>query len=148
LTGLRRSSRSEAFSGEGARLFGGRWNSPGVAVVYASESLALAALETLAHADRRRFERGYLAYRLRVPERLILAVEQDTLSPDWRDRPVSLGARRLGDGWVEEGASVALSVPSALVPFERNLLLNPAHRDFGAVHIEEPVEFSFDERLA
>jgi RES domain-containing protein len=138
----------DALSGEGARLFGGRWNSPGVGLIYASDSSALAALETLAHSDRRRFERRYLAYRLRLPERLVLKLVEADVPPDWRDRPVSLGARRIGDGWVREGASVALSVPSVLVPLERNLVVNPAHPDFRTLEISDPVEFVFDSRLS
>jgi RES domain-containing protein len=148
LVTVRHGSATEAFSGEGARLFGGRWNSPGFAVIYASDSLALAALEALAHSDRRRFERRYLAYRLRLPERLVLTLADGDVPRDWRDRPVSLSARRIGDGWVSEGASVALSVPSVLVPLERNLVVNPAHPDFRALEIFEPLEFVFDSRLA
>jgi RES domain-containing protein len=147
LVTIEHGSAAEAFSGEGARLFGGRWNSPGFGVIYASDSVALAALETLVHADRRRFERRYLAYRLRLPQKLVLTLAQTEVPKDWRERPVSLGARRIGDGWVSEGASVALSVPSVLVPLERNLIVNPAHPDFRAVEIAEPQEFAFDSRL-
>ncbi|MEX2535086.1 MAG: RES family NAD+ phosphorylase [Trueperaceae bacterium] len=148
LVSARHATLGDAFSGDGARLFGGRWNSPGVAVIYVSGSLALAALETLAHADRRRFERRYVAYRLTFPERQVLTLAEGDVPDDWRDRPVSVGARRVGDGWVREAASAALSVPSVLVPLERNLVLNPAHPDFKAVEIEQPLEFVFDARLA
>lgn len=136
-----------AFSGEGARRYGGRWNAPGRAVVYASEHLSLAALETLAHADRRRFERGYVAFEVRVPEALVLELRDEDVPADWRARPVSAGARAVGDAWLAQRASVALRVPSVLVPQERNLLLDPAHPRFGDVVVGPAQPFRFDERL-
>lgn len=136
-----------AFSGEGARRSGGRWNAPGRPVVYASLHLSLAALETLAHADRRSFERDYAAFTVHVPHALVLELRDDDLPGDWRARPVSAGARSVGDAWLAQRASVALSVPSVLVPPERNLLLDPAHPRFGEVRIGAPQRFRFDERL-
>jgi RES domain-containing protein len=136
-----------AFSGEGARRYGGRWNAPGRPLVYASLHLSLAALETLAHADRRRFERDYVTFEVRVPHDLILELRDEDLPADWRARPVSLGARGVGDAWLAQRASVALSVPSVLVPQERNLLLDPGHRRFEEVRIGAPQPFRFDERL-
>ena len=136
-----------AFSGEGARRYGGRWNTPGRPVVYASLHLSLAALETLAHADRRRFERDYVTFEVRVPHDLILELRDEDLPDVWRARPVSAGARAVGDAWLAQRASVALSVPSVLVPQERNLLLDPTHPRFGDVRIGAPQPFRFDERL-
>jgi RES domain-containing protein len=120
---------------------------PGRPVVYASLHLSLAALETLAHADRRRFERDYVAFEVRVPHALILELRDEDLPDDWRARPVSAGARAVGDAWLSQRASVALSVPSVLVPQERNLLLDPAHPRFDEVRIGAPQRFRFDERL-
>lgn len=140
-------SKEAAFSGEGARRFGGRWNSPGIAVVYTSANLSLAALETLAHADRRRFERDYVTLRLRIPEDEVHLLDEAALPTDWQERPVSQAARRIGDAWVKAQASVALSVPSVIVPVERNLLLNPAHPHFAKVVIDAPLPFRFDARL-
>jgi len=136
-----------AFSGEGARRYGGRWNAPGRPLVYASLHLSLAALETLAHADRRRFERDYVAFEVHVPHHLILELRDEDLPSDWRARPVSAGARAVGDAWLAQRASAALSVPSVLVPQERNLLLDPGHPRFAEVRIGAPQAFRFDERL-
>ncbi len=136
-----------AFSGEGSRRYGGRWNAPGRPIVYASLHLSLAALETLAHADRRRFERDYVTFEVRVPHDLILELRDEDLPDDWRARPVSTGARAVGDAWLAQRASVALTVPSVLVPQERNLLLDPAHPRFGEVGIGAPRRFRFDDRL-
>jgi RES domain-containing protein len=138
---------ADAFSGEGARRYGGRWNAPGRAVVYVSAHLSLAALESLAHADRRRFERDYVAFELVVPHALVLELRDEDLPDDWRARPTSPGARAVGDAWLEARASAALSVPSVLVPPERNLLLDPRHPRFDEVRIAAPLGFRFDERL-
>lgn len=142
------SNQPDAFSGEGSRLFGGRWNSPGVRVTYISSNLSLAALETLVHADRRRFERDYVAFKLRLPETLVLELRDEDLPQDWQVRAVSEGARRVGGAWLEAQASVALSVPSVIVPEERNYLLNPEHPQFSELTIEDPRPFRFDARLA
>lgn len=143
-----RGSRTEAFSGAGARLFGGRWNSIGVPLVYTSSTLSLAALETLTHADRESIARDWVAFELFVPEELVLELRDEDLPADWRATPVSPGARHVGDAWVAQAASAALSVPSAIVPVERNYLLNPAHADFGSLEIREPRTFRFDGRIA
>jgi hypothetical protein len=87
-----------AFSGEGARRFGGRWNAPGRPVVYVSLRLSLAALKTLAHADRRRFERDYVAFEVTMTDDVILELRDDDLPGDWRARPVNPGARVWGAG--------------------------------------------------
>ena len=141
-------AQADAFGGEGARLFGGRWNSPGLRAVYVSSSLSLAALETLVHADRRRFERDYVSFKLAIPEALVLELRAENLPEDWRARAVSGGARRVGDAWLTAHASVALAVPSVIVPEERNYLLNPAHPQFSELNIEAPQPFRFDARLA
>jgi RES domain-containing protein len=140
-------SPAAAFSGEGARRYGGRWNAPGRPVVYASLHLSLAALETLAHAERTRFERDYVAFAVRVPHALVLELRDEDVPADWRARPASVGARAVGDAWLEARASVALLVPSVLVPQERNLLLDPDHPRFGNVAIGPATAFRFDDRL-
>lgn len=140
-------SPDDAFSGEGARRYGGRWNGPGRPVVYASEHLSLAALETLAHAERSRFQREYVAFAVEVPSDLVLMLRRDDLPSDWRARPNSPGARAIGDAWLAQEASVALLVPSVLVPQEHNLLLNPQHPRFDLVTIGAGAPFRFDERL-
>jgi RES domain-containing protein len=138
---------ADAFSGEGARRFGGRWNAPGRRVVYTSEHLSLAALETLAHADRRRFERDLVAFAVELPAELVALLADANLPEGWRARPDAPSARAVGDAWLAAGTHVALSVPSVLVPQERNLLLAPTHPRFDEVRIGPPTPFRFDERL-
>jgi RES domain-containing protein len=139
--------RRNAFSGEGAKRFGGRWNSPGVAVVYLSEHQSLAALEIFVHLQPLVPHDKYLAYFVEWDE-----AQMETLSPkklplDWRASPPSSATMQLGDQWVAEKRSAVLAVPSAIVPAERNFLLNPAHPKFGQLRLHKPVGFTFDNRL-
>lgn len=140
-------TRDSAFSGEGARLYGGRWNSPGRRVVYLSATLSLAALETLVHADRRAFQRDYVAFRVELPDTALLWLPPTEVPAGWRARPVSPEARLVGDAWLREGASLALWVPSAVVPLEHNLLLDPEHARWSEAHVSDAMPFRFDDRL-
>lgn len=133
-----------AFDGEGARLFGGRWNSRGTRVVYVSSSRSLAALETLVHLNPPvLFE--FVAIAIEIDHRLVKKVT--TLPPDWKEEPPGPSTQQIGDRWVAGARSVALELPSAIVPGESNYLLNPIHPDFKACAIRPPEPFSFDPRL-
>lgn len=136
-----------AFDGEGARLFGGRWNSAGTRVVYCSETLALAALEVVVRVQSSRLLTAYVAFPLEFPEALIAIVNPGALPPGWRDTPPPATARQVGDAWIAEARSAVLKVPSAIVEEEYNCLLNPAHADFSRVAIGQPRRFRFDQRL-
>ena len=138
-----------AFSGEGARLYGGRWNSPGVAVVYTAQSLSLAQLELLVHLEAEAVLRGHWRYfAVDVAPRVIIACESwIDLPPDWAAWPAPTATQAIGDRWIAESVSVALSVPSAVTPGERNLLLNPAHPEYAAVLVTAPEPLRLDQRL-
>jgi RES domain-containing protein len=135
-----------AFTGEGAALFGGRWNSRGVAVVYTSATRSLAALETLVHFNPP-VQFSYQIFGLRFREELLEKLAPAQLPTDWRAEPPTQATMRLVDRWVREGRSAVLAVPSAIIPEEANYLLNPAHRDFKRIQIGEPEAFAFDARL-
>ena len=136
-----------AFDGEGAREYGGRWNSPGVAVVYLAESLALAALEVLVHLQDAGPLPSYSAVPVHFDARLMMTLPRTDLPADWRASPPPMALRELGDAWVRAGKSVVLAVPSAVVEMERIFLLNPAHAAFRRVHIGQPQPFAMDDRL-
>jgi RES domain-containing protein len=137
----------EAFDGEGARLYGGRWNSPGVAVVYASESRALATLEILAGLQTNSPLHEYVLIPAEFDDSIVVAVEPKELSADWRRNPPPRSTQRLGDDWIASGASGVLKVPSALVPQESNYLFNPRHPAFLEVRIGKPERLAMDPRL-
>lgn len=138
---------ADAFSGEGARLFGGRWNSIGRPMVYAAESKALAALEILVHVDDGGLMDEYLCIPIRFDGRLMRSLDLKSLPENWRTNPPPASIRRIGDAWVEEGRSVVLEVPSVLIPGEGNYLINPQHPNLGKVKVGPPEPFEFDPRL-
>jgi len=143
----RRRYAADAATGEGARLCGGRWNSRGVRVVYASTSLALAALETFVNLEPNLQPRDLVSIEGVISEELENGrLDQRTLPRDWHQtRDESL--RRFGDEWIRAGQTMALLVPSAAIRGEWNVLLNPAHPDFQKVQFGEPVRFHFDARM-
>src|SRR5215475_1948150 len=104
----RRRYAADAATGEGARLFGGRWNSRGVRVVYASTSLALAALETFVNLEPNLQPRDLVSIEGEISEELEIGrLDQKALPPDWhKARDGSL--RRFGDGWIRAGQTMAL----------------------------------------
>lgn len=138
---------STALDGEGARLVGGRWNSPGRRAVYLSEHLSLAALEVLAH-----FTKGtapeHVAIPLDVPEDMSIYTPTLTaLPPDWRAVEAPPSTQRFGDAWLNGATTALMRVSSVIIPEEFNFVLNPAHPDFARIKTHPPVPFSFDPRL-
>jgi RES domain-containing protein len=124
--------------GEGAKISGGRWNSPGTAVAYTGSCSALCALEYLAHSSV--MPSGLTLMLIEVPETL----EIERIS----DAPADIGAsRQIGDEWAASKATALLEVPSVLVPRQRNYLINPAHKLFGAIRVVDRAGFAFDSRL-
>lgn len=143
---VREKHAATAFNGEGAALYGGRWNSRGNRVVYASINLSLAALETLVHLNPRMFFR-YLAFPVDFDESLVEKAEISGLPADWREEPPPPSSQRFGDEWLREARSAVIELPSVIVPGESNYLLNLSHPGFQAVSIGKPEPFSFDPRL-
>lgn len=144
---VKRRHVEEAFNGEGARLYGGRWNSPGVPVVYVAESRALAALEIMAGLRSRATLNAYVLIEVRFEEYLVEELDRDSLPVAWRTSPPRPETQAIGDRWVREARSVVLRVPSVVIPAEFNFLLNPTHPEFDAVEILGPTPFEFDSRL-
>ncbi len=135
-----------AFSGAGARLAGGRWNLPGTPLVYASETLSLASLETFVHlqpVDRRV---RYVWFRIAIPATVRIDAPA-ALPKEWREEPPDEATQRLGSQWAQQNKSAVLRVPSILLPGEFNLLLNPAQAHFKRLKISAAQPFDFDGRL-
>jgi RES domain-containing protein len=133
-----------AFSGEGARLYGGRWNSAGTAMVYTSATKALAALETLVHLNPPVLFK-YVVIPIRFDEALVERVKG--LPAGWMEQPPPRSVQVIGDAWVRERRSAVLEVPSVIVPGEFHYLLNPVHADFRKVAMGKAEVFAFDPRL-
>ncbi|HEY6206437.1 MAG TPA: RES family NAD+ phosphorylase [Chthoniobacterales bacterium] len=136
-----------AFSGEGARIFEGRWNSLGVRMVYCSENLALAALEIVAHTRAVRIRDKFRAFRIGFAHSLMETVDLKKLPKGWNAQPPGPVSKQIGDDWIKSGRSAVLALPSVLVPLERTFLLNPKHVDFVKIKIADAGEFVLDRRL-
>jgi RES domain-containing protein len=136
-----------AFDGEGARLYGGRWNSVGVSLVYGSQHQSLAALEARVHIDKTKMRKLYKCFAFHFDEDLMELFRVGGLPKDWQQEPPPPSLQLLGDNWVKSGASVILAVPSVVIPKELNYLINPKHPDFAKLKIEKPTDFAFDQRL-
>ena len=136
-----------AFDGEGARRYGARWNSPGHAAVYVSESRALATLEILAGLRTPAVVPAYLLIGVEFDDALVTSIEPGDLSQNWNAYPPDPATQMAGDKWIVEGTSAILRVPSAMVPGEFNYLLNPRHPDFGSIRIGDPEDLHLDPRI-
>lgn len=136
-----------AFTGEGARRYGGRWNSPGHPIVYLAQSQALAALEMLVHLEVADALRHYQVCPVTFSESVLERIDISLLPSNWSKDPAPARLRTIGDEWIESRRSAVLEVPSAIVTAERNFLLNPMHRDFHKIKTGTPQRFRFDRRL-
>ena len=122
--------RADDMSGTGAKLTGGRWNSPGAAVMYCASNIALATLETLSTLQLGPMPFNRYVVRIAIPDDVW--ARRSILSPlpsGWDAVPAGLASRNAGDAWIASGASALLMVPSVIVPDEQNILLNPSHAD-------------------
>lgn len=146
---LVRPAWAPGLDGEGARLAGGRWNSPGVAVVYCGSSLALCVLESFVHlpSAMRAVDALPMMITVRIapPSPQQVAHIEDLGAVDLED---IAACRAAGDAWVAQGAALALSVPSVVVPQERNIVLNVAHPAMAGLAVVSQETFRLDQRLA
>jgi len=139
----------DAFTGEGARRYGGRWNPVGYPVVYTSQSRALGMLETLVHLTLEAQSMQFFMFEITLPR--LASTKQ--LAPTKRASMPGQGTLRMrasqdvGRKWLQEGSTLALQVPSVIVPCEFNHVLNVQHPLFCRLRISEPVPVSFDSRL-
>lgn len=139
--------QESAFTGDGAKTYGGRWNSKGVPIIYTADSLALASIEILVNLPSVKLLDNYLRIPVHFKENLVQVLPFTDLPLDWNSRPVSQSTQILGDKWFKEQRSAVLKVPSVVVPEEYIYLLNPAHPDFARIEIGTPVAYHFDSRL-
>ncbi|MGA2113277.1 MAG: RES domain-containing protein [Bryobacteraceae bacterium] len=140
------SSRYPANDGNGAAQYGGRWNHKGVPVIYAAESRALCALEIL--ASGRELANDYISIPIEVPDDIPCRILRATELPEgWNAAEHGNSTRELGTAWADSNETVVLVVPSAVLPRERNYLINPRHAGFSRITFHDAEPFSFDSRL-
>jgi RES domain-containing protein len=138
-------SRHSPESGEGARLHGGRWNSPGRAVIYACETQTGAMLEKLVHTNGR-MPKHQVCVTFEAPDSLGTETIEPSSIADW-DHADMIASRKAGDAWLEAGKTAVLRVPSVVFDVEKNVLINPAHADFRQVKVAGIDPVRWDDRL-
>ncbi|MDI5885682.1 RES family NAD+ phosphorylase [Cobetia amphilecti] len=137
-----------AFDGEGARLYGGRWNTKGKACVYLASTESLAMLEVMVHLEDNQLLKEYALLEVTFREEVLMQLPEDVLPADWRAEPAPPSTAEIGDDWLEGQSSLVLAVPSVVAPRETNYLVNPEHPAFLALaQSAEEVEFTPDRRL-
>jgi RES domain-containing protein len=115
-------------------------------MLYCGATASLCALEVLAHSAR--LPTDMIVVQARIPNSLLIqTVEESDLPPNWSSPIASKKTQALGTDWIKSGATAVLSVPSVIVPSERNYLLNPVHPDFARIRFFPPRPFTFDRRL-
>jgi RES domain-containing protein len=140
---------AEDITGNGARLYGGRWNSEGLFAVYTSSSRSLALLETLAHTPAKLLsEKVYLLITFFVPDNLEKEIlDKEKLITGWDAPDTRLLTKKIGDKFLRNKSSLLLSVPSVLMPEENNFIINPLHTDFKKLKIVHKRRIHFDNRV-
>ena len=136
-----------AFDGEGARLYGGRWNSRGVPVIYCSSTTSLAVLEVFANVQRADLLATYVVISCSFDASLVSPISPRQLPENWSQTPAPAELAVIGDEWIRSARSAVLAVPSAIIEHEKNYLINPAHSDFKRIRRSDPQPFTFDARL-
>ena len=133
-------------SGTGSKLFGGRWNSPGMKAIYTTENISLAILEILVHVKKYKRPSDYHLLAISIPESIKpFIINKEKLKKNWKDDAVY--TQFIGDEFLKAGQSMVLKVPSVIVEQENNFILNPAHSDSNKIKIVSKKLFEFDKRL-
>ncbi len=138
--------RHKVFDGEGAAIFGGRWNSQGCRVIYAAETYAGAMLEILVNANIGRIPKHQAWVEILIPDD-VSAEEVDENNLSHWDAPDLRAGRKFGDAWYNEQRSTILVVPSKVTRVERNVIINQLHPEFRKLRVSRPQPVLWDERL-
>ncbi|MGI8580554.1 MAG: RES family NAD+ phosphorylase [Chitinophagaceae bacterium] len=142
---LATSEFADNLSGEGAKIYGGRWNPGGVAALYLSEFISLSILEILVRADTFTSPDTYTLLSIQIPENSVTSIEVKKLKSEWQNHIEY--TRSIGEDFLKMNQTLALKVPSAIVPQEHNFLINPLHKDFKQVKIVYSEQLELDKRL-
>jgi RES domain-containing protein len=138
----------DAFSGEGAKIYPGRWNKHGTKMVYTAQSESLALLEIIVNVPSYRHLKTHVVTPATFDTALITFLDPSKLPTDWLDNPIPPSTRSIGDAWAKSSSSAVFCVPSTVIPTEYNYLLNPDHSDFSRILIGKPKGLHLDPRLA
>lgn len=134
-------------SGTGAKLYGGRWNSEGLPALYTSRSLSLAILEQLVRVPVHILNLTFIYIEIEIPDDSLKQLTPKMLPKNWRKNPISKSTQRIGDQWLKDAKHLCFEVPSAINPVEKNIIINPFHKDFSKVKITKTGKLGLSERV-
>jgi RES domain-containing protein len=145
---LTRAKYAKTLSGKGASLFGNRWNSKGVEMIYTSESRSLAMAEVLVHLTLNQIPKDYKMLCIEIPDTIkYKAITQKDLPKTWSKFPHNKQTQNIGDEFIMSNKFCVLKVPSAIVYGDFNYLINPYHKKFKRITIKSVDDFPIDQRL-
>src|SRR5262245_18710718 len=116
-------------------------------MVYTADSPSLAALELLVGVNDPSFIADFVLVSVEVPDKAVDVLDLSVLPTNWQSYPAPAELARLGDAWIKAATSLALRVPSVVIPQQPNFLINPRHADFSSLTLGAPELFRFDARL-
>ena len=138
---------ASAFTGDGARRYGGHWNSKGRKAIYTADSLALATLEIMVHAIAYEDLLLFFYFQVRFSEDLVETIDSESLPRHWRKDPAPLSCKKFGDRWLASGPKPILKIPSVVLPEGCNYILNPDHPQWAQIKLSKPRPFTLDHRI-
>lgn len=144
---LTKAKYKDQLSGLGAQLYGGRWNSKGISVIYTGESRALCTTEIAVHTPLGIVPKDYFLQSIEIPMCEVLTIEYQQLPEHWNNYPHTMDTKSYGDQFVIENEYLVLKVPSAVIEDEHNYLINPQHSLSAKVKLLDCKAFMFDSRL-
>ena len=137
--------RAKSLSGSG---YPARWNSKGSFLIYTAASRALACLENIVHRSGEGLSLNFKILTIEIPDEISISeIKPSQLRKDWTEYQNYIFSQKIGDEWLKTGITAVLKIPSAIIPEESNLLLNPAHPQFKKIKIIEVDDFIFDNRI-
>jgi RES domain-containing protein len=145
---LSKKKYSGQLSGKGASKSGNRWNSKGTEIIYSAESRALAMAEVAVHLTLATLPSDFVMMEIDIPDNIEIEVlKLKSLPHDWNSHPPNTSTQKVGDAFIDALESCVLKVPSAVVQGDYNYLINPYHKQFGAIEIVSVNDFPFDNRI-
>jgi len=137
----------EDLSGEGARLYGGRWNKKGTSMLYFSEHLSLCVLEILVHIEQQLISNNFYFIEVEVPDNIIKSIPKEELPLNWQSNVLVSSTQDFGSEWIASNKGLALKIPSAVLGYENNVIVNPSHTSFSKLKVIRIEKLNLDARL-
>jgi RES domain-containing protein len=145
---IARKQFASSLSGRGAALYGARWNSPGIEMIYTAGNRSLAMAEVAVHLSLGTIPDDYMMITIQIPDDItITGINEEELPENWNQFPHNHSTQKIGDDFILENRFCVMQVPSVVTAGDYNFLLNPMHPDFARIHIREVRKFAFDRRL-